>query len=110
MPTKRKVHFNPEAAKDCAKKIKAQSCASQQVEEAAEKFLGQLLPQLMDGAFSTTTKESVVELFLVGMLGLKGVFWLNHANRIVPGNFPGRVQVITSMLNYTLPPEKQVSF
>jgi len=49
--------------------------------------------------------RGVLQSSLVGMLGIHGVNQLILGNKILPENYPGRVHVITSLLNYT---EKQV--
>lgn len=108
MPPKRKVSFDPETAKTAAKKIKEQSVTIQKIEEAAQEFLGTIIDIDFDG-LSNFPCVSTVELILVGTLGLGGVYRLNLANKLVPNNFPERLQVITSLLNYTLPPQKHLS-
>jgi len=108
MPPKRKIPFNPEVAKESAKKMKAQSSAFQEITDAAEAFLSAMMSiSHLDGPIYSF-KECVAELFLVGMLGIRGVNQLILGNKIVPENYPGRVHVITSLLNYTHPSEKQV--
>lgn len=109
MPPKRSIQFDPEAAKQSAKRLKALSEAAKQVEDAAEKFISLLSPdQLLVEKFLSTATESIMELYLVGMLGLNGVHWLHFANRIVPNNYPTRLQMVTSILNYALPNGKKV--
>ena len=43
-----------------------------------------------------------IELFLVANIGLKGLHWLQLARESVPGNYPGRISVITSLVNGAL--------
>lgn len=103
MPPKKRVTFDPEAAKIAAKRMKESNELLGELENSAQSLLT-LMSSAGDIKLSSAT-ERVNELFLVATLGLENVLKLHTAMNMVPNNFCSKIDVVTSMLNYALPPD-----
>jgi hypothetical protein len=103
MPPKRKVSFDPDAAKARAKKAKDNKAIFSQFEEVGQALLDLTSQNGPELSTYTPSSPALAEILLVATVGLKGVQWLNVAHKSIPQNHPHRLQQLKCMLDYAIP-------
>ena len=103
MPPKRKVAFDPDAAKVRAKKVKDNKAIFAKFEEVGQALLDLAAQNGPELSTYSTSSPVLAEILLVAMVGLKGVQWLNVAQKNFPKNHPHRLQQLKCMLDFAIP-------
>ncbi len=102
MPPKRKISFDPLAAKAEAKKKKDQQDAIHKIQESAKAFLGVIEMYESATLSPCDCDPATMELCLVAKLDLNGICSIKLATKAVPKNHPNRLETIASIANYSL--------
>ena len=100
---KKRLYFNPEAAKRSAKRRKESEYLTKQLNETATEFVKYTSHASSLDDFSLQGCNDIcTELFLVSSIGLKGIYSLKMAAKEIPVNFPNRISIITTSVNQAL--------
>ena len=108
MPPKKRQRFDPESVKRTVKVKKEAATFKVELDEHADVFVKHCTSINRAPDFTVLSSqlqqcsELSIELFLVANIGLKGLHWLQLARESVPGNYPGRISVIASLVNGAL--------
>ena len=99
---KKRLYFDPEAAKMSAKRKKEANKLTKQLNETADDFAKYSANSVSNDVDFEECSQLCTELFLVTSIGIKGVYSLKMAAEDIPTNYPGRLSVITAVVNQNL--------
>ena len=105
---KKRLYFDPDAAKRSAKRKKDAEQLTERLNQTASDFAKYSADVPSDFNIDGCNPQCV-ELFLVSSIGIKGAYYLKMAAEEIPTNYPGRLSVIMASVNQVLTSDHSIT-